>query len=245
MVAIQTNSTGAKMTRPMFKQVRKPVSWGMREFGLGRPYLVTPEFVWRQTSAGRWIGIAAGMGGGTLSYLEHIHELPAFAVEMLDVFGKQSANKTLEAFMGELLSPMLWMAALLMLTFLTGVSRLKNGGLDKTPSDALTKVVTGCYVTLMSGLMFVATASACFATLALLTGYWRNALGFSFVAALAAMHAAVVWSVLRMMFVLADDDNDSARSRGLGLLLVGVVVAMPILLPLAERAEALARSLSI
>jgi len=158
----------------MFKQVRKPVSWGMREFGLGRPYLVTPEFVWRQTSAGRWIGIAAGMGGSTLSYLEHIHELPAFAVEMLDVFGKQSANKTLEAFMGELLSPMLWMAALLMLTFLTGVSRLKNGGLDKTPSDALTKVVTGCYVTLMSGLMFVATASVCFATLALLPGGHPN-----------------------------------------------------------------------
>jgi hypothetical protein len=233
------------MKRLMFKRVRKPVSWGMHEFGLGRPDLVTPEFAWRQTAAGRWIGIAVGVGGGTLSYLEHIQTLPAAAVEMLDVFGKHSANKTVEAFMGELLSPMLWMAALLMLTFLTGVSRIKNGGLDRAPSDALTKVITRCYVTLMSGLMFVATASSSFAALALITGYWRSALGFSFVLILAAMHAAVVWSVLRMMFVLADDDGDSARSRALGLLLVGVVIAMPMLLPLAERVEELAKSLTI
>lgn len=233
------------MKKPMFKRVRKPVSWGMREFGLGRPDLVTPGFAWRQTSAGRWIGIAVGLGGGALSYLEHIQALPAVAVEVLDVFGKHSANNTLDALMGELLSPMLWMAALLMLTFLTGVSRIKNGGLDRTPRDALTKVMTGCYVTLMSGLMFVATASASFAALALATGYWRSALGFSFVVILAATHAAVVWSVLRMMFVLADDDGDSARSRALGLLLVGVVIAMPMLLPLAERVEELAKSLTI
>ncbi|MBI5926448.1 MAG: hypothetical protein HY836_12735 [Aquabacterium sp.] len=233
------------MNKLMFKRSRKLVSWSMREFGLGRPDLITPEFVWHRTAAARLMGVAIGVGGGTLSYQEHKQALPALVTVMLSVFGKSSASKTLEAFIGELLSPTIWMAALLILTFLVGVSRIKNGGLDRTPSDTLTRVITGCYVTLQGGLMFVATVSASFASLAVVTGHWRSALGFLLVLILAAMHAAVVWSVLRMMFVLSDDDNASARSRGLGLLLVGVVIGMPKLIPMAERMESLVKSLTM
>lgn len=230
------------MSKLMFARSRRLVSWSMREFGLSRPTIITPEFFWNQTSAGRQIGLAVGLLGGTLSYLEHKQALPHLAIEALSVFGKHSASKTLEAFMGELLSPTLWMAALLVLTFLVGVSRLKNGGLDRVAADSLTKTITGCYVVLQSGLMFVATTSASFGALALITGSWWVSLGFFLTVVLVAMHSAVVWSVLRMMFVLSDDDSGSVKSRVLGLLLTGTVIAMPKLLPFAEQVEVIVRS---
>ncbi len=200
-------------------------SLSLSEWGLQRPPQLTFEYWWKATRIGRLSGLAVGLIGGWITYLEAQNMLPDGTAAIFAMFGQSSASKVVNVFMGDLISQAALLFCLLSLSLFVGIHRFVHAGAYK-PMGRIGAATVLSHTAMQAGLAAVAFLAMGYSCIACLTGAWRYALGFSLLAALTLTYCAIAWSIFRFMFAFSDRDH-GWKSRLIGGMMAFSALAMP------------------